>query len=83
MDGEKDSILDQVAAKGLILPKGPTNGFTKAYLEKNAQSSLFSKYLEKLKNNWDSNCAKETRLFAYVDQQKSKPNVIGKKISNN
>ena len=81
MDGGKDSILDQVAANGLILPKGPTNGFTRAYLEKNAQSSLFSKYLEKLKNNWDSNCAKETRLFAYMDHQKSKPDITGKKIS--
>ena len=75
MDEAKDNILDKVAAKGLILPKGPTNGFTRSYLEKNTNSSLFAKYLVKLNNKWDQKCAQENRAYAYIDQKSTNRNI--------
>ena len=75
MDEAKDNILDKVAAKGLILPKGPTNGFTRSYLEKNTNSSLFAKYLVKLDNKWDQKCAQENRAYAYIDQKSTNRNI--------
>ena len=75
MDEKKDSILSQVAAKGLILPKGPTNGFTRAYLEQNTNSSIFAKYKDKLTNNWDLKCAKEIRSFEYINHNTQKRDI--------